>query len=551
MRRWWTCIVAAGVLAGCQRPSTGSVTSSPASNPLRGIRVVKQIVQPSSAPAVAYAQPESVELEPPERALVEALTGRGLEHAPGLSRVAEEIAQHAPARVSVPPALVDGLMAWAGMVDPPPRLVLVELSEDPSRCDLALTPACQGAVESLLEQALTSLPEGDTAQFGVGVASMATGGTRMVVALIEPAVALEPFATSIAPGRQVMLTGRLLGRRIHPRIEIIEPDGTWTNIRLDPREGSGFSVPLRCSSQRGAHQVELLADGVHGVEVVANFPLYCGVRPPKALEVELETMDSSVAADQIAEANLFYVNEERRRRGLPALVWDAKAARIAELHSRDMLENEFFGHRSTSTGEVADRFARAGIRGAVIRENVARGYGPKGIHESLMGSPGHRVNILADDVTHVGIGVVIGDAPTGVEGAPRPILCTQNFYRPPGGGAPKADAELAPQLRTLIDARRKSEGLPPVRWIPRLHQGAATLAASVARDRAPKAGWDDPLYGGEYRAIESHQAQSSDYRALAGLDVWDDPKLEAGIAVTRLRQDGGEAFLLVVLVGER
>lgn len=537
--------------AGCVRPSSGAGTSSPDVDPLRGIHIEQRTITPSSPGSTMYGEIADGPLEAPERVLEQALTARGLVHAPGLSRVAEEVALHAPPRATVPPALVDGLMAWAGLVDPPPRLVLVELGSDPSRCHASLGPACAGAVESLLEQAQTSLPEGESVRFGVGVAAMPSGGTRMVVALLEPAIEVQPFAKSTAPGRSVLLEARLLGRRIHPRIEIIAPDGSWSKVPLSNAREPAFSAPLTCGNARGVYQVEVLTDGVHGVEVVANFPLYCGIRPPKTLEVELETLEPGVSAEQIVQANLFYLNAERERRGLPALQWDPAAARVAEAHSRDMLRNDFFGHRSPSTGEVADRFAKAGIRGAVIRENVARGYGPKGIHESLMGSPGHRVNMLADDVTHVGIGVVIGDPQTSVEGAPRPILCTQNFYRPPGGGAPDSDAQLAPQLRTMIDQRRKADGLPAVRWVERLEQGAAVLADATARSRKPKDGWDRALYGTEFRAIESHQAESIDYRSLAGLDLWSSPRLEAGLAVLRVARNGDETFLLVVLVGER
>jgi uncharacterized protein YkwD len=64
-------------------------------------------------------------------------------------------------------------------------------------------------------------------------------------------------------------------------------------------------------------------------------------------------------------------------------------------HSEDMLAATSSATIRRARATVEDRFRRAGIVNAVLRENVARGYGPRGIHQSLMMSPGHRINILA------------------------------------------------------------------------------------------------------------------------------------------------------------
>src|SRR5690606_1505642 len=106
-------------------------------------------------------------------------------------------------------------------------------------------------------------------------------------------------------------------------------------------------------------------------------------------------------------------------------------------------------------------FQRARIQGTVVRENVARGYGPKGIHESLMNSPGHRANLIAEDVTHVGIGVVFGDPESTAADAPRPVFLTQNFYAKPGADLPDKPSE---SLRERVDAVRKANGKQPLTW---------------------------------------------------------------------------------------
>ena len=140
-----------------------------------------------------------------------------------------------------------------------------------------------------------------------------------------------------------------------------------------------------------------------------TFPIYCGGRSPTTLDVELERLDPSVAAEQVGCANLLYLNAERKRgAGSPSSRGTSAPPTWRSDTARTWRANEFVGHTSPRTGDVSQRFERAKISGSVVRENVARGYGPKGIHRSLMSSPGHRVNVVASDVTHIGIGVVIG-----------------------------------------------------------------------------------------------------------------------------------------------
>ncbi len=132
---------------------------------------------------------------------------------------------------------------------------------------------------------------------------------------------------------------------------------------------------------------------------------------------------------RVARSSFDHINEARRSLGLKPVQWDSRVAEVALAHSRDMHRNQFFGHTSPNSGEVADRFQVAGVKAQVVRENLARGYGPREIHDGFMGSPGHRAAILAADVTHVGIGVVIGSR--GAPDAARPLVVTQNFYAAP------------------------------------------------------------------------------------------------------------------------
>ncbi len=525
-------------------------TKTPTASDLEGVELTTIEVQLSGRGASRYGEPMPHPLTEVEQAVLDALAGDPMTHSIALSRMVRELASTTPDRINVPPSLVDGLMAWAGLVDPPPRLVVVEMPEDRHGCYRRVAPSCRGVVDSLVEQVRMTRPQVEPLDFGVGVVGLPDGRTRMMVAVLERTVQLEPLPTAVGRQGSVTVAGHLLGPRTEPRVEVVGPGGRWhaasTSVSVDGR----FSARVDCAEGSGAYQVEVLANGSHGPEVAANFPVYCGASPPQTMTVLAEHLDASVTADQIARANFLYLNEERANRGLPPLTWDAKAAGIAYRHSLDMYENGFVGHQSPTSGDVSGRFDAAGMRGSVIRENVARGYGPRGIHDSLMHSPGHRVNMLAQDVTHVGVGVIVGPPETDVPGAPRPVFATQNFYRKPGAGAPTRD--MGPALQGRIDERRREAGLAAVTWDAALGELAQRNAEAAGRGRALPKDFEAKVFALGYGSVQSYSLSSVDFDALARAELWNEPAFEAGLGVVRTRQRGGdEGFLAVVLVATR
>jgi uncharacterized protein YkwD len=509
-------------------------------------------VRPSGPPAQTYGAEAKHELTPVERSIQKRLAKLGLRHEAAMSRMARELAASAPNQVNIPPALVDGLMAWAGLFDPPPRLVVVEIPEDRNDCSRRSSRDCRAPIDSLVSQVETSRPQAKQVEFGVGVVALDTGATRMIAALGERAVTLDPVPVAVEQGASVPVRGRLVGERTDPGLELVDPEGRWSTLPAVVGDDGSFMARVACVRARGAYQVEVLAEGQHGPEVVANFPVYCGVQPPDVIEVEVEEVDPDIDADQIARANFEYLNEARRVRGLQPLEWDDRVARIAEAHSRDMQKNGFVGHKSPTTGDVADRFAAAKVEGSVLRENVARGYGPKGIHDSLMKSPGHRVNMLAEDVTHVGIGIVIAPPETDMDDAPRPLFATQEFLAKPGAGGPP-ERELSGTLQRKIDARRSAAGLREVGWDDRLSRLALREARAKVRGRKGRKVTEKEIFSLGFTAVERHEVQSPSYDALATVDLWSRARLPyIGLGVVRSTGKGDEsAFVLVVLVGER
>jgi uncharacterized protein YkwD len=544
---------AAGSPGGKDAPgSEGALPDgATAAPPVRGIEVSVEEVRLSTAPVDRYGTPVQHALTPAEAALSEALAGPGLRHDPGLSRAARELARTAPDRTNVPGSLIAGVTAWVGLVDPPPRLAISELPAAGAPCGAEVSESCGDAVKALAEAAREAVRGLGGVWYGVGVAALPGGDFRLVIAIGERGVAIDPIPNELPARGKVQIRGRLLGKRSDPAFVVFDPQGRVTPVPVKATRGE-FSGEFVCSA-RGAYQVEVLAEGAYGPEVVANFPLYCGTAAPRSLRVEVERVAPGVVAEDIARANFAALNDARQRQGLKPLQWDNKAAAIARGHSEDMVRSGFVGHNSPTTGDVEARFKRAGLAGAVMRENVARGYGPWAIHQSLMHSPGHRVNILADDVTHVGIGAVFAPPETDAKEAPRPILLTQNFYSKLGADAPVADMPGA--LRQRVDALRARQGLRAVAWNDSLSQAAQLLADGIAAGSEGPAQkqYDARLETLRYKSVATHRVLAPTFASIDGFSLWSQAiagDVGVGVAKVERGKDAG-SLIAVVAVGAK
>lgn len=99
------------------------------------------------------------------------------------------------------------------------------------------------------------------------------------------------------------------------------------------------------------------------------------------------------------------VNQERKKAGLPLLVFDQQVQLVARAHSRDMAKRDFFSHINPDKENPFDRMKKAGIVFRAAAENIAYASTIKEIHEGLMNSPKHKANILNPKLGKMGIGI--------------------------------------------------------------------------------------------------------------------------------------------------
>jgi uncharacterized protein YkwD len=118
-------------------------------------------------------------------------------------------------------------------------------------------------------------------------------------------------------------------------------------------------------------------------------------------------------------------------RALP-LRWNENLAAVARAHSRNMLEQGFFGHVDPEGRTLSSRINEAEIPWRAAGENIAIDGTALGAEAAFMNEPrfqrNHRANILNANYTDVGIGIVKG--PDGS------LYITQDFVAIPPRLAP-------------------------------------------------------------------------------------------------------------------
>lgn len=108
------------------------------------------------------------------------------------------------------------------------------------------------------------------------------------------------------------------------------------------------------------------------------------------------------------------INQKRAEIGMPALEWSDEVAKIARIHSENMVKFNFFSHRGIDGKTVDGRADSLGVtKWTLLGENIAynRGYeNPiETAVEKWMLSPTHRENLLNNRWKESAIGIAITD----------------------------------------------------------------------------------------------------------------------------------------------
>jgi uncharacterized protein YkwD len=130
------------------------------------------------------------------------------------------------------------------------------------------------------------------------------------------------------------------------------------------------------------------------------------------------------------------LNEERTRRGLHPLRYEARLELASQRHSDDLVRRDFYGHENPDGMDPHGRILATGYpaNNAIVGENIALGEhaqsSPAEAVDAWMHSPGHRENILREAFTEVGVGVAMSTPELAGYDAPSATYTT-DFGGPP------------------------------------------------------------------------------------------------------------------------
>jgi uncharacterized protein YkwD len=149
--------------------------------------------------------------------------------------------------------------------------------------------------------------------------------------------------------------------------------------------------------------------------------------PAAASASDCAAADLVPAADNlgaVGQATLCLLNQQRAANGVAPLAANAKLTDASASYSQRMVDQSFFDHKAPDGDNLVDRLTGAGYPvddAPVVGENIGWGSGSlasaRSMVQAWMASRGHRANLLSDDYTEVGLGVVVGTPEDRTSGA--------------------------------------------------------------------------------------------------------------------------------------
>ena len=304
------------------------------------------------------------------------------------------------------------------------------------------------------------------------------GGAVVALLTARHELELSDLPGQVAPGAEVLLSGKLPAGLKSPRLFVLQPGGTVDQRDLSkaapgspPLPENRFLAKLSLDT-KGEHVVEVLADGPGGPQVVAMRRVFVGVAPPTAPPPELKRAGDDTGLGAAAAA----ISELRAARGLPPLVRDAALDSVAQKHSEAMAKSHTFAHVLKSDGTLSDRLQKEGYAYRFAGENIGLADTAALAHEAVALSPAHLANLLDPRHKRFGLGAVDGLSPEGARG----VYLTEVLAAPVVGLS-----DPAAEVMKLIAKHRQEHARRPLLRDRRLDQVAEKEARAAAMSGGP------------------------------------------------------------------
>lgn len=240
---------------------------------------------------------------------------------------------------------------------------------------------------------------------------------------------------------------------------VIKPDGLSESITLETSSetsdyfgseiivsGNNFEFDY-AETTKGRYIIEIIDN--YGIPIV-NHPVYIGsIIPliPDYFDLNERTFFSgNLDLDELRKDLLDEINNNRSVYDYPEIKLNSELNSLAQNHSEDMAENNFFGHINLENQTPDDRRLEAEIA-TPVSENIAKDVSVIFAHLGLMRSGSHRENILNPDWHLVGLGIAESNGY---------LYVTEEFSA--GEITPSDLAKYKNSLIDEIDSLRESNG---------------------------------------------------------------------------------------------
>ncbi len=457
------------------------------------------------APAPRYAgRDEDDDADETYRAIVHELRVPGLRYDRDLSRAAREVAYQSAVLGRPPPeSAMTFLLHASGAPELSAQQMLVHTNIEEAR-----------ALRDTIERAVKARPGGrGTLRIGVGEVSTPdeVHTNHIAVLLTIRDYEIAPTPRFAPPNAQWTLRGTLPADYQDATASALYPDGRIESLELS-LSGRDFEVDAPTGADEGTLAVSISGSDRNGPGKLLQLTVAIAREPPRSTTVFIPIPEPEFSTMDAAEAfALNALNSDRERFGLLALVPDPQLAAIARAHSEEMRDKRYFAHLSPTTGLSSDRLAAAGYRSRTSAENIALNDSLGEAESSLLGSIGHRVNILSPASTHVGLGVARRTEHGRLEWHVTQLFATPVEHLDPD--------RAAAQILSSINAKRAAAGQPGLR-------ADADLAAIAQRNAAAAAAGDleglARRVGKQVREFDPRSAAIS-VHAVYGIEPFEPP----------------------------
>lgn len=202
------------------------------------------------------------------------------------------------------------------------------------------------------------------------------------------------------------------GNTTHPNGGL-EPDTVNNSERVrisNVGPGESFTVRVYAANLATAEQKYSLVVSGCGIgdrtSTLAPVTSESSTPAPSPMPVVAATTSSPISAAWENDM-LEKINTERTNAGVPTVCFNDKLTAAAEMHTNDMIDNDFFGHTGSDGSSVGSRATIEGYSWNGIAENIAQGQGSvSAVIEAWMDSSAHRGNILNASFNHVGVAMI-------------------------------------------------------------------------------------------------------------------------------------------------